>query len=77
MICELRKRRGVVNIIMSLTHTSNHPPQASSYISVTNRELFYIFAEKILSQIEKQRYDGYYNNLAHPEWGAVGEYKHS
>lgn len=38
---------------------------------------FYLFAEKILSQTEKQRYDGYYNNLAHPEWGAVGEYKQS
>ncbi|CRK94093.1 CLUMA_CG007616, isoform A [Clunio marinus] len=26
-----------------------------------------------LGQIEKQRYDGYYNNLAHPDWGAIGE----
>ena len=21
---------------------------------------------------ERQRYDGWYNNMAHPEWGAVG-----
>ena len=24
-------------------------------------------------QFEKQRYDGWYNNLAHPGWGSVGE----
>lgn len=24
------------------------------------------------SQTEKQRYDGWYNNLAHPDWGSVG-----
>ena len=24
-------------------------------------------------RVEKQRYDGWYNNLAHPEWGSVGE----
>ena len=23
---------------------------------------------------EKQRYDGWYNNLAHPNWGSVGKY---
>lgn len=34
---------------------------------------FSFIAEKILSHIEKQRYDGYYNNLAHPDWGAVGK----
>lgn len=22
----------------------------------------------------KQRYDGFYNNLAHPDWGAIGKY---
>lgn len=27
-----------------------------------------------MSQTEKQRYDGWYNNLAHPEWGSVGMY---
>lgn len=30
--------------------------------------------DEILSQTEKQRYDGWFNNLAHPEWGSVGEY---
>ena len=24
---------------------------------------------------ERQRYDGWYNNMAHPEWGAVGKYR--
>lgn len=28
-------------------------------------------AEKFLSHSEKQRYDGWYNNLAHPDWGTV------
>lgn len=38
--------------------------------------MFYLFffSEKILSQLEKQRYDGWYNNLAHPDWGATGEF---
>ena len=30
------------------------------------------FAERIQGNYEKQRYDGWYNNLAYPEWGAVG-----
>lgn len=34
---------------------------------------FFLITEKIYSQIEKQRYDGWYNNLAHPDWGSVGE----
>lgn len=25
------------------------------------------------SKAEKQRYDGWYNNLAHPSWGAIGK----
>jgi hypothetical protein len=25
------------------------------------------------SYSEKQRYDGWYNNLAHPQWGTVGK----
>ena len=25
-------------------------------------------------KLERQRYDGWYNNMAHPEWGAVGNY---
>ncbi|XP_040165408.1 dual oxidase [Anopheles arabiensis] len=25
----------------------------------------------LMSHVEKQRYDGWYNNLAHPDWGAV------
>ena len=25
-------------------------------------------------RIERQRYDGWYNNMAHPEWGAVGKF---
>ncbi|XP_046679008.1 dual oxidase isoform X1 [Homalodisca vitripennis] len=29
------------------------------------------YAEKRYSYTEKQRYDGWFNNLAHPEWGAV------
>ena len=24
-------------------------------------------------RLERQRYDGWYNNMAHPEWGAVGK----
>lgn len=46
-----------------------------SHLLILLHLCFSLFAEKILSQTEKQRYDGYYNNLAHPEWGAVGEYK--
>jgi tryptophan-rich sensory protein len=35
--------------------------------------LLFFIPEKIFSHTEKQRYDGWYNNLAHPDWGAVGE----
>jgi hypothetical protein len=35
--------------------------------------LFYILAERIKGTYEKPRYDGWYNNLAHPEWGSVGK----
>jgi len=31
-------------------------------------------SEKMYSQTEKQRYDGWYNNLAHPDWGSVGKW---
>jgi hypothetical protein len=34
----------------------------------------HLITEKYFSHIEKQRYDGWYNNLAHPDWGAVGKY---
>jgi hypothetical protein len=30
-------------------------------------------AERQYSFTEKQRYDGWFNNLAHPDWGSVGE----
>lgn len=30
--------------------------------------------ERLMSHVEKQRYDGWYNNLAHPDWGAVGKF---
>lgn len=29
------------------------------------------YQEKFFSKIEKQRYDGWFNNLAHPKWGAT------
>lgn len=28
---------------------------------------------KLYSHTEKQRYDGWFNNLAHPDWGSVGK----
>ena len=33
--------------------------------------LFYFFADRAFA--EKQRYDGWYNNLAHPNWGSAGK----
>jgi dual oxidase len=33
----------------------------------------FVFAERQYSYTEKQRYDGWFNNLAHPDWGSVGE----
>jgi tryptophan-rich sensory protein len=47
--------------------------QKLNSILLTN--FFFLFiSEKIFSHTEKQRYDGWYNNLAHPDWGAVGEF---
>ena len=35
---------------------------------------FSFVSERIKGTYEKQRYDGWYNNLAHPEWGSVGKF---
>jgi len=32
----------------------------------------FCFSEKQFSFTEKQRYDGWFNNLAHPQWGSIG-----
>jgi hypothetical protein len=34
---------------------------------------FYLLTERIKGTYEKPRYDGWYNNLAHPDWGSVGK----
>ncbi|CAK9813122.1 hypothetical protein ANTQUA_LOCUS7529 [Anthophora quadrimaculata] len=28
----------------------------------------------VYNYADKQRYDGWYNNLAHPDWGSIGKY---
>ncbi|KAJ6648402.1 Dual oxidase [Pseudolycoriella hygida] len=30
-------------------------------------------SQQIFGHSEKQRYDGWYNNMAHPDWGSVAE----
>ena len=30
-------------------------------------------SERLRMYAEKQRYDGWYNNLAHPTWGSIGK----
>ena len=32
---------------------------------------FFSFSDRAFA--EKQRYDGWYNNLAHPDWGSAGK----
>lgn len=34
-----------------------------------------LFSDRIFSKTEKQRHDGWFNNLAHPNWGSVGKIK--
>lgn len=34
---------------------------------------FYLISERAFSRTEKQRHDGWFNNLAHPSWGSVGK----
>lgn len=36
-----------------------------------NFTYFFLFSEVYY---EKQRYDGWFNNRAYPDWGSVGEY---
>lgn len=36
-----------------------------------------MFSEKKFSFTEKQRFDGWFNNLAHPPWGSIGKSKKS
>lgn len=43
---------------------------------ILNLPIFAFVSDEILSQTEKQRYDGWFNNMAHPEWGAVGKSTH-
>ena len=31
-----------------------------------------VFLRGMSLMYERQRYDGWYNNMAHPDWGAVG-----
>lgn len=40
----------------------------SAYIKNAVLDAGYNYADN------KQRYDGFYNNLAHPDWGAIGKY---
>lgn len=35
--------------------------------------LHFTILDEILSQTEKQRYDGWFNNVGHPSWGSIGE----
>lgn len=35
--------------------------------------IFFSISERLYSITEKQRYDGWFNNLAHPDWGSVGK----
>lgn len=35
--------------------------------------IIFSFSERANSEIEKQRHDGWFNNLAHPSWGSVGK----
>lgn len=38
---------------------------------------FFVFVtDRLYSLTEKQRYDGWFNNLAHPDWGSVSKYPH-
>ena len=30
--------------------------------------------ENMTNKYEQQRYDGWYNNLAHPNWGSAGKF---
>lgn len=63
------------NKILATKMTTRHATLSISFFSSLtyfSSSLCFI-AEKYYSQIEKQRYDGWYNNLAHPQWGAVGK----
>lgn len=34
---------------------------------------FFLVTDRLYSLTEKQRYDGWFNNLAHPDWGSVSK----
>lgn len=46
----------------------------SDVVAVADGATTFHNSDEILSQTEKQRYDGWFNNLAHPEWGSVGKF---
>ena len=49
---------------------------SNQFKKVSRGEMFLNFVSGALhAYTEKQRYDGWYNNLAHPDWGSVGKYR--
>lgn len=49
---------------------------SNQFEKVSRGETFLNFVSGALhAYTEKQRYDGWYNNLAHPDWGSVGKYR--
>ncbi|XP_026677068.1 dual oxidase-like [Diaphorina citri] len=46
---------------------------ASLVFFIINNSFDTTVSEKSYSLTEKQRYDGWFNNLAHPDWGSVGK----
>ena len=42
------------------------------HIHVSNGDVHRVFASIVDATTERQRFDGYYNNIGSPSWGAVG-----
>lgn len=43
------------------------------YYDVSEHVFLLFLAGVAYSYADKQRYDGWYNNLAHPDWGSIGK----
>lgn len=75
VIDENIKRNARVRVADSLTMTRRRPPRSdSNWIYLLILLLWLVLPIKtgvVHSYADKQRYDGWYNNLAHPDWGSI------
>lgn len=58
---------------LPLSHSAETDDMLMMMMMILLLLLHFTIPDEILSQTEKQRYDGWFNNVGHPQWGSIGE----